>query len=298
MKTEASGQIVRQPKPAAPERRPDDSNAGRMSVILGKLSKDLAAALPSHLTPERMTRLALTAIRVNPKLADDPPSFVASLFQLAAIGLEANTLLGHAYLIPRWSSKLNRNTCTVQIGYQGFLELSRRSGMIAGIQAVPVYRGDHFVVSMGCDPKIDHVPDYSHPDYGTAAGLVQCYAVARLKESGTLPIFVVLTRAQIEERRNRGGYNLKDPTGPWVTDFIAMAQKTAIRALSHWLPLSAEIARAVAADEGAERGAHPWRQLDPDLAASIAGTIEPPQELEDDDPGGPPEIRAEATAAQ
>jgi recombination protein RecT len=38
-------------------------------------------------------------------------------------------------------------------------------------------------------------------------------------------------------------------SGPWATDYDAMALKTAIRRLSTWLPLSVEMAGAAAADE-------------------------------------------------
>ncbi len=42
-------------------------------------------------------------------------------------------------------------------------------------------------------------------------------------------------------------------SGPWVTHFEEMAQKTVIRRLFKYLPVSVEMARAVGLDEAAER---------------------------------------------
>lgn len=76
---------------------------------------------------ERMTRVALSAVNSNPKLSEaivnNPTSFLGALMQSAQLGLEPNTNLGHAYLIPYG------NVVQIQIGYMGLLELAHRSGM-------------------------------------------------------------------------------------------------------------------------------------------------------------------------
>jgi recombination protein RecT len=81
------------------------------------------------------------------------------------------------------------------------------------------------------------------------ADLTHVYAVAKLE--GGEPIFTVLTRNEIEKYRNR---SRASKSGPWVTDFEAMALKTGIRRLFRWLPKSAEMARAAAIDEAPEIG--------------------------------------------
>ena len=61
----------------------------------------IAKALPSVMTPERFTRIALTAVSNNPQLAHcTPMSFLGAMMQAAQLGLEPNTPLGQAYLIP------------------------------------------------------------------------------------------------------------------------------------------------------------------------------------------------------
>jgi recombination protein RecT len=44
--------------------------------------------------------------------------------------------------------------------------------------------------------------------------------------------------------RSRAGKN-----GPWVSDWAAMAKKTAVKQLSKWLPMSTEFGLAAAFDE-------------------------------------------------
>lgn len=70
------------------------------------MKPQIEAALPSVITPERFTRMALTAISSNPKLAKcTPKSFMGALMNAAQLGLEPNTPLNQAYLIPYKNKK-------------------------------------------------------------------------------------------------------------------------------------------------------------------------------------------------
>lgn len=61
----------------------------------------IKAAVPSTITPERFSRTVLSAVSNNPKLqACTPITFLSAMMQAAQLGLEPNTPLGHAYLIP------------------------------------------------------------------------------------------------------------------------------------------------------------------------------------------------------
>lgn len=101
-----------------------------------------AKALPKVITPERFTRIALTALTQTPKLQDcSPSSFMGALLTAAQLGLEPNTPLGQAYLIPYGSR------CQFQIGYKGMMDLAHRSGEVKNIDAHIVYANDEFNVS-------------------------------------------------------------------------------------------------------------------------------------------------------
>jgi len=210
--------------------------------LLQQMTPEIAKALPKHVKPDRMARIALTALNSTPKLADcTPASFLGSIVQAAQLGLEVNTPLGQAYLIPY------KTTCQLIIGYQGMLDLARRSGLVRAIYAFAVREGDEFSWTLGLNPSVTHVPS---TDPGRESQqLTHVYAVAKLE--GGEPLFTVLTRAEVEKYRKR---SMAGNSGPWVTDYEAMALKTAIRRLFRWLPKSAEMAHAVAVDEAPELG--------------------------------------------
>lgn len=220
----------------------------------------IAAALPKHVTPERMARVALTALRTTKDLQlSTKESFLACIMQAAQIGLEVNTPLGHAWLIPRKSKglKANERECTLMIGYQGLIDLARRSGNVLGIWAFPIYDGDAFKVSYGLAPKVEHEPKFDKPHVackGSAQNntLRYVYAAAKLRDNPD-PVFVLLSYAEVEGYRKRGASGQNFST-PWDTDYEAMALKTAVRRLYRWLPKSIEMARAQEVDEASELG--------------------------------------------
>ena len=62
----------------------------------------------AHMKPERMMRLMANAIRTTPKLGEcDPMSLLGGLMTCAGLGLEPNTIMGHAYLIPFKNNRKN-----------------------------------------------------------------------------------------------------------------------------------------------------------------------------------------------
>jgi len=221
-------------------------------VLLKKATSGIAQALPKHLSADRMCRIALTALRTTPNLLQcSPASFLGSVIQASQLGLEVNTPLGYAYLIPYGK------VCQLLIGYQGMLELARRSGRTKAVYAFPVYDGDKFSYTLGLNPTLEHEPAGITHD---PKRLTHAYAVAKLLDGE--PVFTVLTRDDIEAARSR---SRAKNNGPWVTDYEAMAVKTAVRRLFKWLPKSAEMAVAVAVDESIETTRSQFSAMDPDV---------------------------------
>lgn len=234
-----------------------------LAKLLGSdnVKKQLAAALPKHITPERLARVALSTLQRTPKLLEcDQKSFLSCVMACAALGLEPDGLLGQAYLVP-FAGK-----CTVIPGYQGLMKLARQSGEIASIDAHPVRYGDEFEYRYGADPHISHVPaerPYS-PSDGWAKDwqpgeITHFYAVAKLKDGSVA--FVVMPSWEVEQIRDgsQGYQSAKkyDKDSPWDTDYDRMGCKTAIRRLCKYLPASVEdnrLHRAIALDERADRG--------------------------------------------
>lgn len=198
-----------------------------------KVQMAIARALPRHMTPERMIRVAMTALQKTPKLAEcDQRSLIGAIIQSAELGLEPNTPLGYAYLIPYWNSQTKRNEAQLMVGYRGFMALARRSGQVQGIYAEIVYEKDFFEITYGLDKNLTHKPALNIEDRGAMIG---AYAVAKFKDGYT--DFEYMDAIQIGKIRAR---SKSADTGPWVTDTGEMWRKTPIRRLSKRLPLSIE----------------------------------------------------------
>lgn len=84
---------------------------------INEMSGEIAKALPQVMTPERFTRIALSAVSNTPKLGNcTPQSFLGAMMNAAQLGLEPNTPLGQAYLIPFENRKKGVTECQFQIG--------------------------------------------------------------------------------------------------------------------------------------------------------------------------------------
>ena len=130
MATAASIKNEIQAREAAPAAKAPQSMKDYVKMYEGEISK----ALPRVMTSERFSRMVLTAITQTPKLAQcSPQSFIGAMLNAAQLGLEPNTPLGQAYLIPYG------NQCQFQIGYKGLIDLAHRSGEIKDIEAHIVY---------------------------------------------------------------------------------------------------------------------------------------------------------------
>ncbi len=218
--------------------------------LFEKMKPAIAQAIPQHLTPERMLRIATTSIRTNPKLKIcTPESLLGAVMQCAQLGLEP-TILGHAYLVPyRNKREVNGKTTWVdeaqfQIGYKGLIELARRTGQVSSIMAQAVHENDEFDYEYGIEEKLRH-----KPGDGDRGDVIKYYAYAKFKDGGYS--FLVMSRKDIEIHRDRFSKSQRNGVhfGPWKDHFDEMAKKTVLKALMKYMPISIEFSRAVDQDE-------------------------------------------------
>lgn len=212
-------------------------------ATLERLKPQMMLALPRHLTPERLCRVAMTAIQNTPKLLEcDRTSLFAAIMTCAQLGLEPDGVLGQAYLVP-FAGK-------VQLipGYRGLISLARNSGEVRSIAAHEVCARDEFEYAYGLEPVLRHVPAN-----GDRGDITHFYAVAHFVNGGHH--FEVMTRSEVEAIRDgSSGYKTalryakagQDPQTPWVQNFIEMGKKTAIRRISKFLPMNVQKAAALA----------------------------------------------------
>ncbi|MDZ5711625.1 recombinase RecT [Jeotgalibacillus haloalkalitolerans] len=208
-----------------------------LNHTLKVMSPEIQRALPKHMDADRMARIALTAVRTTPKLLEcDQKSFLAALMQSAQLGIEPNTGLGQAYLIPYG------NQVQFQLSYKGLIDLATRSGQFKAIYAHEVYPNDEFNFQYGLNKDLVHVPA-PDPD-GEPIGY---YAVYHLKNGGY--DFVYWTRERVDQHAKKFSMAVqKGWTSPWKTNYDAMAKKTVLKEVLKYAPKSIELQKSVEAD--------------------------------------------------
>lgn len=250
-----------QATPRDQQRLADMKPREQIAYLLKQKSGEIAKMLPKHLNAERLLKVAQIAATTTPALAKcDVASLVGAIGQCAQMGLEPNTVLGHAYLVPFNTKRKDANgnerwvnSVQVIIGYKGLIDLARRSGQIVSIAAHEVCEHDGFELVYGLDEKLNHTPAMG--DRGEVIGF---YAVAKLKDGGHC--FEFMSRHQVETIRDGSqGFQQavkykKEAAHPWSAHFVEMGRKTVIRRLAKFLPLSVEFQTASALDSMAAAG--------------------------------------------
>lgn len=232
---------------------------GTLQQLLETHKNQIAVALPKHMTPERMIRVAMTAVSTTPKLQECPPvTIAAAIVQASILGLEPSSVLGEAYLVPYWNGKARRTECQLIVGYQGLVKLARQSGEVAMIDAQIVYERDTFEFHKGSDVWWTHKWARSG-DRGAPEGVWAGYVLRDGSKN-----FEYWSLEQIERHRQMFCKNSVDRDGKvigaWRDAPEWMWKKTVLRQLIKLMPKSIEkaaglaLAQAVSLDERAEVG--------------------------------------------
>ena len=196
---------------------------------------EIGKALPSQIEPDRFNRICMTALTVNPALANcDSRSFIGAVLNAAQLGMEPNTPLGQAYLIPY------KGRVQFQLGYKGMIQLARNSGEISMIKAHAVHMNDEFSYELGLNPNIKHIP------VAEERGPVVAYYAFYKTKDGDFD-FEVATRQEMEDFGKR--YSQSYAKGPWSTNFDEMAKKTLIKRVLKYAPMSTDVALKIITDE-------------------------------------------------
>lgn len=212
-----------------------------MQAYIKAMEPAIKKALPSVITPERFTRMVLSALSSTPKLAEcSPQSFLAAMMTAAQLGVEPNTALGQAYLLPYRNH--GQMECQFQLGYKGLIDLAYRSGEVSVIQAHTVYENDVFEYELGMDPKLRHVP--AKADRGEA---VAYYAMFKTKDGGYG--FEVMSVDDVQRHAQRYSKSYGNGSSPWRSNFDEMAKKTVLKRALKYAPLKSDFVRGVAQDE-------------------------------------------------
>lgn len=237
MTAETNGIIAAQANKQVAKNNGQKTLQDYMKVMEGQIKR----ALPSVITPERFSRMVLTALSSTPKLQQcTPQSFLGAMMTAAQLGVEPNTALGQAYLLPYDNRRKGVTECQFQLGYKGLIDLAYRSGEVSIIQAHEVYENDDFDYELGMEPRLRHIPARAN------RGKVICYyAMFKTKDGGYG--FDVMSIEDVQAHAKK--YSKAYGSGPWQTNFDEMAKKTVLKKVLKYAPLKSDFVRAAAQDE-------------------------------------------------
>ena len=212
-----------------------------MQQYIKSMEGEIKKALPSVITPERFTRIVLSAISVNPQLGScTPNSFLGAMMTSAQLGLEVNTPLGQAYVLPYRNKGVLE--AQFQLGYKGLIDLAYRSGEVEVIQAHVVYENDDFECEYGLNPNLKHIP--ADGDRGEP---IKVYAVFKTKSGGFG--FEVMSMEDVRKHAAKYSKAYGSSYSPWKTNFEEMAKKTVLKRVLKYAPLKSDFVKAAVQDE-------------------------------------------------
>lgn len=199
-----------------------------------KIKQMLASTLGSR--SRQFATSLVSVVNENYQLGKvDQMSVINSAMVAATLDLPINQNLGYMWLVPY------KNKATPQIGYKGYIQLAQRTGKYKSMNAVTVYEGQ----LKSWNPLTEEV-DYD-PNGSTDSNKVIGY-IGYFKLLNGFEKTVYWTKEEIEAHRDR--FSKAKSSGPWKTDFDAMALKTVLRSmLTKWGPMSTEMEEAVSHDE-------------------------------------------------
>ena len=248
-----------------------------MQAYIKAMEPAIKKALPSVITPERFTRMVLSALSSTPKLAEcSPQSFLAAMMTAAQLGVEPNTALGQAYLLPYRNH--GQMECQFQLGYKGYIQLAERSGQYLDIDAFPVVEGEYrgrdrftrrpileFLEDDGDRESRPVVGYYAYFELNNGFRKVLYWSKDKMLAHADRysQAFHLEAREAQDPRYSRvsyadfvaGNYPKGDEwkySSFWYKDFDGMACKTMLRQLiSKWGIMSIDLQKALASDEAA-----------------------------------------------
>lgn len=216
-----------------------------------EFKSQIALALPKHLTPDRMLRVALTAALHQPKIAEvmqtanGKASLMKALLTASQLGLEVDGRQGH--LVPFNDKRLGSIIQFIP-GYQGLIQVAYNHPKVKSIWWSVVHEKDFFTYEDGLNRTLQH---RRYEGEGDPGKLTHAYAVCELE--GGAKTFVCLNRREVEKAKS-ASRGADSEYSPWVRFEDAMWAKTAVRSLSKRIPQSTELRSALQAEDDLEAG--------------------------------------------
>ncbi len=242
---------------------------------------EIKRALPKHLNGDRMARIALTAFRRTPKLAQcDPKSVFAAVIQASQLGLEPDTL-GRSYLIPYG------NECQFVPGWKGLVDLMNRSGQ-GSVYTGVIFKDQRYEFIDGSKRELII---HNETELADPSDITHAFAVGHIK-GGMFPQIELWRIAKVLKHRDR--YNKVGGKHYSYQQLEMYARKVVLLQVLKYMPCSPELVTAMSLNDAAEMGSQKL-----DLKEAIEGSWEHvPEQPEEQQPAARDEAPKEPRKKQ
>ena len=240
------------------------SNLSDVRNLLDQYKEQFQMVLPKMLPVERLFRMALYAVTVNPALLNcDPKSFLRSVLLAASFGLEPGGPKAH--LVPFRNTRANRTDCQLIIDYKGLVDLARRSGQVSNIISRIVWDKEPFEIDESLEFPYRHK---QLPPSQRGTKKVGVYSVAKGIDSRVIANDWMWAE-EVEAIKERSLNQKKNPSdNPWVKFEEEMWKKSPIRRMAKMMPQSPELQQAAIIEEAREAGLLMSTPIEVDLGLS------------------------------
>lgn len=216
----------------------------RREQLTGELERfmpRILAALPYETAKQQERfKAAILSLAADPNVQQcDTASVIVAAYRSSQIGLVPNSALHHAAVVPR------KGKAALEIEYRGFIELARRSELIADVVAAVVYSNDHFERRGHFqEPVHERWDELGRTEPGEFRG---AYCITLWKDGHVSTTW--MNARDVNKRKD-----VAATQAVWNHWFDEMACKTVIKHASKTWPLTDQIALAVEADDAAQTG--------------------------------------------
>jgi recombination protein RecT len=199
---------------------------------LERMRPELARVLPPQISADRLVRITLTAIQMQPSLLEaDRKSLLSSTMRAAQDGLLPD---GREAALVLFNRKGGGKSVQYMPMVGGLLKKARQSGELRSICAHVIYENDAFDYWVDTDGEhLNHKP-VLFGERGSPRGV---YALAQTIDGGVY--IEPMSLSDVEKVRSVS--RAKGEDSPWQTWWAEMAKKSALRRLMKRLPSSTDI---------------------------------------------------------
>lgn len=215
-----------------------------MTGMLKELMPDVSKLLPADIPFERFRAALWLELTGRASLKDCPPHTIRdAAIKAATMGFMPGR---DGHILPFRNKRANnRQEAQWVTNYFGVCLALRRTGLVDDCFAHPVYEGDEFVFDYFAE-KYVHIP---YMVRGAEPGKVKFYyGAVKLKDAP--PHVEPMSLDQIEAIRKRAPAH---ESGPWVSDYVEMARKTAMKRCAKYVRLPDATAAFFAEEEERDR---------------------------------------------